>query len=100
MDTATTASFAAWGFIFGLVVGLVPVIVGGLKGRLGLGVGGFFACAVAGAILGLILAGPVCGLFVWLIVKRQSVQPLHVKCPYCAEQILYEAKCVSIVGEM
>lgn len=82
------------GFISGLLVGIIPVVIGALKQRLGLGIGGFFACAVSGIILGLLLAVPVCGLFVWLIIRNASEQAAATrkKCPYCAEEILIDAK--------
>lgn len=100
MDNAFASnvlSSMVWGCLVGLFVGMIPIVVGGMKGRLGLGIGGFFACAASGAALGLLLAGPICGLFVWLIVRKQTsgvsgMPSTLVRCPHCAEQILLEAR--------
>ena len=44
--------------LVGFVFGLVPLICGLIKKRVGLAIGGFAACLVGGFILGLILALP------------------------------------------
>ena len=52
---------------------------------------------VGGLISGLILAIPICMIFVWLIFnasKKEQAQAesiIHKKCPYCAEKILVKA---------
>ena len=56
--------------ITGAVVGAIPAICGGIKGKIGLAVGGFFACLAASFLLGLILSVPVCALFLFLIFKK------------------------------
>lgn len=53
--------------VVGFVFGLVPLICGLIKKRVGLAIGGFAACLVGGFILGLILALPMCVLFTVLI---------------------------------
>lgn len=83
-------SGALYGALFGMFVGIAPVVVGALKKKLGLGIAGFFACFAAGAILGLLLAVPVCGFFIYLIVKNDPSS--LKKCPFCAEPIAVEAK--------
>jgi LytS/YehU family sensor histidine kinase len=91
----TTEDYMVTGLIAGAIVGAIVALFGGAKGRLDLGIGGFFACAVSGAILGLILAVPVGAFFAWKIGKSDAPnnsQNLHTKCPYCAEVILLEAK--------
>ena len=60
------------GLLAGILVGIIPVVFGASKGKLGLGIGGFFSCAISGVILGLLLAVPVCGFFVWYIAKNSS----------------------------
>ncbi len=70
MDIPTVIDYAFWGLLSGLLVGIIPVVVGALKDSPGLGIAGFFACAISGAVLGLLLAVPVCGLFVWAIVRK------------------------------
>lgn len=80
--------------LIGGICGLGPVIVGALKKRMGLGIGGFFACLLSGLILGILLAGPICGVFIWLIIKKSDTdESINTKqCPYCAEKILVDAK--------
>ena len=46
--------------IVGGFLGLVPLICGLVKKRIGLAIGGFFACLGGGLLLGLILAVPMC----------------------------------------
>ncbi|MCA1031200.1 hypothetical protein LCL95_09210 [Bacillus timonensis] len=57
------------GLIVGILCGIVPAVVGAVKQRIGLAIGGFFACAVSGVILGLLLAVPVMALFLYFIMK-------------------------------
>ena len=66
MDVADAALFGA---IAGTLCGLAPLIYGIVKQRVLLGVAGLAACVVAGAILGILLAIPVAGLFVYLIYR-------------------------------
>ena len=58
--------------ISGAVVGAIPAICGAVKHKIGLAIGGFFACVVASFLLGLILAIPVCALFLFLIFKKNK----------------------------
>ena len=67
-------SYAIFGAIVGLLLGLIPLINGVKRGKQGLGIAGFFACALSGGLLGIILAGPVCAVFTWLI-RRQPAPP-------------------------
>lgn len=53
----------------GLVLGLVPLILGFFKGRAKYGVIGFVSCLVGGAILGVILSIPSMIFFTWLVVR-------------------------------
>lgn len=62
------------GAIFsGALVGAVPAICGAIKHKIGLAIGGFFACLVAGLILGLILSIPTCAVFMFLIFRKPKV---------------------------
>ena len=63
---------ALWGFLLGLLLGAIPMFTGMFKEQLQLGIIALFSSGVAGAILGLILALPVSGYFVWLIVKKDK----------------------------
>ena len=86
----------------GLIWGAIPLVIGITRKQSGLGAGGFIACVVpfvvGGLITGLILAIPICAIFVWLIfnasqkVQAQAERVMHKKCPYCAEKILVKAK--------
>ena len=58
--------------IAGAVIGAVPAICGAIKGKIGLGIGGFFDCLVCGLILGMILAIPCCALFLFLIFRNNE----------------------------
>jgi hypothetical protein len=58
------------GTFAGLLVGLIPLVVGARKDNLNLGIAGFFATALSGAILGLLLAVPIGGVFTWLACRN------------------------------
>jgi hypothetical protein len=53
----------------GLILGLIPLILGIVKGKIKLAVGGFFASIAAGAIWSVIALLTVI-VFVWLIVRK------------------------------
>ncbi len=74
MDTQKIVSAMLFGLVAGILAGLVPLIVGSKKRQMSLGLGGFFACAISGAVLGLILAVPIAGIFTWLIVRNSKAQ--------------------------
>ena len=82
-----------FGLLAGILIGIIPVVMGAMKGRLGLGIGGFFACALSDAVLGLLLAVPVCGVFVWSLRRATANETLgRKKCPFCAELVAQEAR--------
>ena len=58
----------------GALVGAVPAICGAVKHKIGLAVGGFFACLASGFLLGLLLSIPVCAVFLYLIFKKDKKQ--------------------------
>lgn len=66
-------AFVAINVVIGLVLGLVPFSLGFIKGRKKLGLAGFAACLIGGAILGIFLSLPACLLFTWMVVKRPAV---------------------------
>lgn len=67
-----------WGLLIGSLIGLIPLLLGAIKNKLGLGIGAFFACALSGSIMGLLLAGPVCGYFVWRIINGSTEIPKQI----------------------
>ncbi len=54
----------------GLITGGIVLAAGIVKNKIGLGIGGFFACLICGCMLGLILAIPCCVIFMYLILKK------------------------------
>lgn len=60
--------------ITGAIIGAIPAICGAIKGKVQLAIIGFFACLLSGLILGMILAIPVCAVFLWLIFKKDKSQ--------------------------
>ena len=56
--------------VVGCVLGGVDAFCGAKKGKIGLAIGGFVACVIAGLLLGMILAIPVCAVFLYLIYKN------------------------------
>lgn len=62
----------------GLVLGLVPLIFGFVKGRVKYGVIGLLACLVGGAVLGIILSVPAMVFFTWLVVRGGKADPVEV----------------------
>lgn len=71
MDAFTIGAIIG-SIISGAVVGAIPAICGAIKHKIGLAIGGFFACVVASFFLGLILSIPTCALFLFLIFKKQT----------------------------
>ena len=70
MTTQEVMMYAAlFNAAIGLVLGLVPLILGFVKGRTKYGVFGFLACLIGGAILGIILSLPAMIFFTWLVVR-------------------------------
>jgi hypothetical protein len=64
MDSVMFGALAA-----GLVIGAIPAITGGVKGKLGLGISGLAACVVGSLILGMFLSIPLCAIFMYLIFR-------------------------------
>ena len=64
--------YMVFGIAVGILVGLWPLIRGVKADQIPLALGGFFASALAGAVLGLILCVPIAWVFVWAINKRNQ----------------------------
>ena len=65
--------------ILGIVLGLIPLILGFVKKERSYGVFGFLGSAIGGAILGLFLSVPVTAIFTWLILRRPKNTPVDVR---------------------
>lgn len=63
--------------ITGLIIGAVPLIVGALKNKLGIGFLGLLACIVAALIGGLIIGMPLMGIFIWWISREAEHDRIH-----------------------
>lgn len=55
----------------GALIGAIPAVCGAIKHKIGLAIGGFFACLISGLILGIILAIPVCAVFLFFIFRKK-----------------------------
>lgn len=66
-------------FLIGLICGVIPLFFSTGKDRLKLGFGGLIACIVSGLLLGLALAIPVSGFFLWQIFRRPQPVPFQVQ---------------------
>ena len=60
------------GAIFGAVIGIIPLLLGILKRKVLLGLGGLILSTIGGAAAGIFLAIPAVILFVWLILRNRS----------------------------
>ena len=69
MDAFTLGAIIG-SIISGALVGAIPAICGAIKHKIGLAIGGFFACIAGAFLLGLILSVPICALFLYLIFKK------------------------------
>lgn len=61
----------------GLVLGLIPLVLGFVKCRVKYGVIGLLTCLVGGAILGVILSVPAMIFFSWLTIKGSKAAPVQ-----------------------
>ena len=71
MDSFTLGTIIG-AIITGCVLGAIPAIVGAVKGNIQLGIIGFVCCVVSALLLGMLLAIPVCAVFVFLIFKKSK----------------------------
>ena len=63
--------------IYGVMIGLIPLVSGFMNGKKGLGTVGLFVCFAAYWMLGLFPALLVCLLFVFLTIKEKKVKPVN-----------------------
>lgn len=67
------------GFLIGLICGLIPLFFSTGRDRLKLGFGAVAACVISGLLLGLLLALPVAGVFLWLIFRDPVEVPFETQ---------------------
>jgi hypothetical protein len=58
----------------GIVLGLIPLLFGYFNKRFKLGVLGFIAAIIGGAILGVFLSIPAAVIFTWLVVRKSKAE--------------------------
>lgn len=56
---------------FGILCGLLPLILGFKRGNIRLGAVGFVVCTIAGFLLSLLGALPIAALFAYFILRRK-----------------------------
>jgi uncharacterized membrane protein len=66
-------------FLIGLILGVIPLFFSTGRDRLKLGFGGLLACLAGSFWLGVLLAVPLCGLFLWLIFRQSTPVPFEVQ---------------------
>lgn len=71
MDAFTLGTIIG-ALMFGCVIGAIPAIIGAVKGNIQLGIIGFVCCVVSALLLGMLLAIPVCAIFVFLIFNKSK----------------------------
>ena len=62
------------GISVGFIFGLIPLILGFVKQNRKLGVIGFILTIVGGTFFSLLGALPICGTFIWLILRKPPVE--------------------------
>jgi len=67
------------GFLVGLICGVIPLYFSAGQNRLKLGFAAVAACVVSGLLLGLLLAIPAAGIFLWLIFRNRVEVPFEVQ---------------------
>lgn len=61
--------------VIGLLLGLIPLVLGFIKKERSYAVFGFLGAIIGGAILGIFLSVPVAAIFTWLILRRPKNAP-------------------------
>jgi hypothetical protein len=83
-------SYSLVGLLVGIGIGIIPAVCGGVKQKIRHGIVGFFACAVSGAILGLLLAVPCCAVFMFFIFKGSASSQVGanlISCRDCGKKV-------------
>ena len=62
----------------GLLLGLIPLVLGFIKKERSYAVFGFLGSIIGGAILGIFLSVPIAAIFTWLILRKLKNQLTEV----------------------
>ena len=66
------------GAALGLLLGLIPLILGFIKRERSYAVFGFLGSIIGGGILGVFLSVPIVAIFTWLILRKPKNDPIEV----------------------
>ena len=69
---------AMMGAALGLLLGLIPLILGFIKKERSYAVFGFLGSIIGGSILGVFLSVPIVAIFTWLILRKPKNDPVEV----------------------
>lgn len=69
---------ALMGAALGLLLGLIPLILGLIKKERSYAVFGFLGSIIGGGILGIFLSIPIVAIFTWLILRKPKNEPAEV----------------------
>ena len=78
-NTEAIVYVTIFNIILGIILGLIPLILGFVKKERSYGVFGFLGSTIGGAILGLFLSLPIALIFIWLILRRPKNAPVEVR---------------------
>ncbi|MDQ3041207.1 MAG: hypothetical protein M3R11_02380 [Acidobacteriota bacterium] len=70
---------AMMGAALGLLLGLIPLILGFIKKERSYAVFGFLGSIIGGSILGVFLSLPIVAIFAWLILRKPKNEPVDVR---------------------
>jgi hypothetical protein len=66
------------GSALGLILGLIPLVLGFIKKKRKYAMFGFLGSLIGGALLGIFLSIPVAAIFTWLILRKSNNEPAEV----------------------
>lgn len=69
---------AMMGAALGLLLGLIPLVLGFIKKERSYAVFGFLGSIIGGSLLGVFLSVPIVAIFTWLILRKPKNEPLEV----------------------
>jgi len=70
------------GAALGLLLGLIPLVLGFIKKERKYAMFGFLGSLIGGALLGIFLSIPITAIFTWLILRNpnnEPIKPIEVK---------------------